>query len=64
MGARTELNKIHIVGSLGVAGLLGLLTGSFAVFAIASAVMIGSSVYAGEIRGNGNMRSGDRRRGR
>ena len=61
MGARNELNKIHVVGSIGLAGLLGLLTGSFAVFVIASAVMIGASIHAGEIRGKGNMRSGSRR---
>ena len=57
MGARTELNKIHVVGSLGLAGLLGVMSGSFAVFVIASAVMIGASVYAGEIRpGRGGRR--------
>ena len=64
MGAREELNKIHVVGSLGAAGLLGLLSGSFAVFVIASAVMIGASVCTGGIRGQGNGRSGNRRQGR
>jgi hypothetical protein len=62
VGARQELNKIHVVGSLSVAGLLGLMTGSFAVFVIASAVMIGASVHSGEIRGGGSLRSGNRRR--
>ncbi len=28
MGARQELNKHHVVGGLGLAGLLGLVTGS------------------------------------
>ena len=56
MGARHELNKIHVIGSLGLAGLLGLASGSFAVFVIAGAVLIASSVYAGEIRGKGKRR--------
>ncbi len=50
MGARSKLNKVHIVGSLGAAGILGLLTGSMAVFVIASAAMIGAALYADEIR--------------
>ncbi len=61
MGARNELNKIHVVGSIGLAGLLGLLTGSTTVFVIAAAVMIGASIHSGEIRGNGYSRSGSRR---
>jgi hypothetical protein len=64
MGARNELNKVHIVGSLGLAGLLGLVTGSVAVFVVASAVMIGASVCTGGIRGRGGARSGYRRHGR
>ena len=53
MGAREKLNRIHVIGSLGLAGLLGLATGSVAVFVIAGAVMIGASVCTGEIRGKG-----------
>ena len=64
MGARQELNKVNIIGSLGLAGLLGLATGSLAVFVIAGAVMIGTSVCTGEIRGKRDARSGSRRRGR
>ena len=56
MGTRTELNKIHVVGSLGVAGLLGLMSGSFAVFVIAGAVLIGASIQTGGIRGKGGRR--------
>jgi len=56
VGARTELNKFHFVGSLGLAGLLGLATGSVAVFVIAGAVMIGASVDTGEIRGKSGRR--------
>jgi hypothetical protein len=56
MGARHELNKVHIIGSLGVAGILGLASGSWAVFVIAGAVLIGAAIYAGEIRGKGGRR--------
>ena len=38
------------------AGLLGIMSGSVAVFVIAGALMIASSVYAGEIRGKGGRR--------
>jgi hypothetical protein len=63
MGARNELNKVHIVGSLGVAGILGLVTGSVAVFVIAGAAMIGAVLCTGEIRprqGGRQQRRGDR----
>jgi hypothetical protein len=54
MGARQKLNTIHVVGSVGLAGLLGLLTGSVTVFVVASAVMIGAAVQSGKIRGKSN----------
>jgi hypothetical protein len=50
MGARNALNKVHIVGSLGMAGILGLATGSVAVFMIAGAVLIAAAICTGEIR--------------
>ena len=64
MGARNELNKIHVVGSIGLAAVLGLASGSFAVFVVAGAVMIGASIHSGEIRSKPDARSGNRRRGR
>jgi len=56
MGARQELNKVYIAGSLGAAGVLGLLTGSVVVFVIASAALIGTALCTDAIR--------PRRRGR
>jgi hypothetical protein len=56
VGARHELNRVHFIGSLGFAGLLGLATGSWAVFAIVGAVLIGASLANGEIRGKGRRR--------
>ena len=50
MGARHELNQVHVIGSLGTAGILGLATGSLAVFVIASAALIGDALFTGKIR--------------
>jgi hypothetical protein len=56
LGAREKLNRVHAIGSLGVAALLGLASGSVAIFVLAGVVMIGVSVYSGEIRGKGGGR--------
>ena len=56
MGARQKLNSHHVLGALCVAGFLGLVTGSMAVFVIAGAVMIGASIYAGDVRPGGRRR--------
>ena len=50
MGARQKLNNAHVIGALIVAGFLGLMTGSWTVFIIAGAVLIGVATYSGEIR--------------
>lgn len=50
MGARHELNKFHILGGIGVAGVFGLATGSWAVFTVTGVVLIGTSLCSGEIR--------------
>lgn len=51
MGARHELNEVHLLGAITLAGLLGLATGSWAVFGLAGAVLIGTAMHAGKIRG-------------
>ncbi len=51
MGARQKLNQAFFLGSVIVAGLLGLLTASWVVFVVAVAVLVGSNLYLGEIRG-------------
>jgi len=53
LGARQELNGVHVLGSLGVAGFLGALTGSWAVFLVVGAAMIAGSFYTGGIRPKG-----------
>ena len=50
MGARQELNKHHVIGSLGVAAIVGGLSGSWIVFAAVAAALIAGSVYNNEIR--------------
>ena len=50
LGARTKLNSVHVCGSLAVAGVIGAVAGSWIVFAIVSAVLIGCSVGDGGIR--------------
>jgi hypothetical protein len=53
LGARQKLNSIHILGAIGTAGLVGLVTGSWAVAAIAGAVLFGLSLHKREIRFKG-----------
>jgi len=45
-----KINEVHTLGSLGVAGVLGLMTGSWTVFVITGVVLIGAGIYSGEIR--------------
>jgi hypothetical protein len=50
MGARRKLNEAHVVGSLGLAGFLGFVTGSWLVFAMAGASLLAASLATGDIR--------------
>jgi hypothetical protein len=50
MGARNKLNAAHMNGILIIAGLAGLLTGSWAVFAVGVAILFILSVHSGGIR--------------
>ena len=49
--AKHKLNQAHLNGSLLVAGIIGLGSGSFVVFFLALAVCIGMSFHSGGIRG-------------
>jgi len=53
VGAREKLNSVHILGAMGIAGLLGLATGSWTVAVIAGAVIVGMSLHKGDIRFKG-----------
>lgn len=57
MGAREQLNEAHLVGSVGVAAVLGFVTGWWLVFFVAAATLVASSLYVGDIRpGKGKRR--------
>ena len=53
MGARQKLNQAHVNGALVAGGVLGLITGSWTIFFIASAALIGAATYSGGIRTKG-----------
>jgi hypothetical protein len=53
VGARHKLNNHHILGAITVAGIVGLLTGSWLLAAVVGAVAIGLSINAGDIRFTG-----------
>jgi hypothetical protein len=50
MGAKQKLNSAHFVGSLIIAGLVGLVTGSLVVFLIAFVSLLAAAYHAGDIR--------------
>ena len=50
MGARQKLNEAHVNGALIAAGVLGLMTGSWVIFIIAGAALIGAATSNGDIR--------------
>jgi hypothetical protein len=56
VGARHDLNKFHVIGSLVAAAILGGATSSWTVFAVTGAALIATAIYTGEIRGRGRRR--------
>jgi hypothetical protein len=50
MGAKQKLNVAVFNGALVFAGLAGLLTQSWTVFAVVLALMVGAAFLAGDIR--------------
>jgi hypothetical protein len=50
MSARKKLNTAYVTGSLVVAGFIGLMTQSLAVFVIVLAVLVALHFYEGNIR--------------
>jgi hypothetical protein len=50
MGARHKLNQFHVSVSLFLAAAFGYLTGSWLVFSVALAILIGVNLHSGAIR--------------
>jgi hypothetical protein len=50
MGAKQKLNSASFMGAFVFAGLLGLVTGSVAVFLLAAAALLVAGWVAGDIR--------------
>jgi hypothetical protein len=48
--ARKKLNELNVAGAVGAGGIVGLLTGSWIVFAVVSAVLIAAGIGSGNIR--------------
>ena len=50
MGAREKLNEAYVMGSLFLAAVAGAISGSWMVFIIAAAILLGLNLHAGDIR--------------
>jgi hypothetical protein len=50
MSARRKLNGAHLTGGLALAGLAGLVTGSWVVFVVVFGMLAAIDVAAGNIR--------------
>lgn len=50
MKAREKLNKLHLGGDVVLAGVAGMVAGSWLVFIVAVAVLVGLDVHTGQIR--------------
>lgn len=50
MSARRKLNQFHTLGNALLAAIAGLSTGSWMVFLLVLAILMGLSLHAGEIR--------------
>jgi len=48
--SRDKINSQHLLGSIGIAALLGVVSGSWAIFVLIAAALIGASMATGEIR--------------
>jgi len=53
VGARQKLNTHHIAGAVGVAALIGLITGSWLAATVVGALAIGMALHDGDIRFKG-----------
>ena len=50
MGARQKLNQVHLLSTMGIATIVAVLAESWTAFFVAVAVLVGVSIYAGDLR--------------
>lgn len=50
MGAKKDLNEIYVKGSLFIAAMIGVSTGSWGAFVISAMVLIGTALATHKIR--------------
>jgi hypothetical protein len=62
MGARNKLNQFYVYSCVGSATLVGLLTGSWAIFGVALALALAGSMHFGVIRVRPDQKRGGPRR--
>ena len=60
MSARHKLNQAYVHGALVFAAVIGAVCGSWVVFWVTAAILVGLSLHSGDIRPTGG-RHGNRR---
>ena len=50
MGAKNDLNQIYINGSLFIAAMIGVSSGSWGAFVVSALVLIGTGIVTSKIR--------------
>lgn len=50
MGSRQKLNRLHLVGDVGLAAVAGVVIGSWLAFLLALIVLVGLDIHVGAIR--------------
>lgn len=50
MSARHKLNKVHILGTIGLAAILGGAAQSWTIFVIAALVLVAVAIFSRDIR--------------
>ncbi len=50
MGAKNDLNQIYINGSLFIAAMIGVSSGSWGAFVVSAVVLIGTGIVTSKIR--------------
>jgi len=48
--SRDKLNSIHLLGAIGIAAIVAAISGSWLLFPLVCAALIGASVITGEVR--------------